>query len=121
MANSRDAGAFHEYATVDTAPAAGTGGYFTNEVNPRQQKMKRLFFSIRDTVDDSSASVVTVKLQFRCNNDAGWTDFVALDGSAFAIGNRVQIDDFGPGVHWRAGVLDNTDYTSGSVTFGFDW
>jgi len=121
MANSRNSGVSHEYATVDTAPAAGSAGYFTNAVCAKQKKIKRMFFSIRETTDDSSPSVVTVKLQFKCNDDSGWTDYVSLGSETLAIGNRLEINDLGTGTYWRAGVADDLSYTSGSITFGFDW
>jgi hypothetical protein len=120
MANSKlSVPTYCEYATVNTAPTPA--GYFTNSVYPRRDKITKLFFSIRETDQDSSPSVVTVKLQFQCAHDVDWTDYLPLDGSSFAIGNRVQVDDFGNGVAWRAGVVDSSAYTSGSVTFGFDW
>ena len=127
MANARSSGYNKEYATVDTNP--GSAGYFTNEVDVRllkkNNKVSKLFFSIRETNADISAapsalSTVTVVLQFKCDGDAAWTDYVDLAGSSFAIGNRVVIEDQGAGVSWRAGVRDD-EYTSGSVTFGFDW
>lgn len=125
MANSRSSGNNYEYATVDTLP--GAAGYFTNNVDPRKLKDKgaKVFFSIRQTDADVSAapsalSTITVALQYRCLGDDAWTDYVPLDGSDFAIGNRVEIDDTGHGVYWRAGVRSD-EYTSGSVTFGFDW
>jgi len=126
MANSRDSGIFHEYATVDEAPIGL--GYFTNPVNPREHKQirkeGRLYFSIREEDADSSAqsdtSDITVTLQFRCPGDAGWQDYRPLDGSEIATGNRLMIEDSGVDVHWRAGVLDG-DHQGGSVTFGFDW
>ena len=125
MANSRNSGTNYEYATVDTRPTSA--GYFTISVNLRE-KLKRgatkLFFSIREATADVSAnasalSTVTVGLQYRCPGDAGWTDYVDLAGSTLAIGNRVELSDMGL-VDWRAGVVDD-NYTSGSVTFGFDW
>jgi len=126
MANSRTSGAFKEYATVDTAPIGL--GYFTNPVDLRVlrkvKKENRVYFSIREEEADSSAasdtSAITVVLQFQCEGDAGWQDYVPLDGSALATGNRVTIEDSGAAVLWRAGVKDG-DYTNGSITFGFDW
>jgi len=121
MANSKVSGAFHEYAVVNTAPAPDSGGYYTNVISPRKSKIRKLYFSIRETVDDSSVSVIVVALQFRCIKDSRWTDYVPLDGSSFAIGNRVVLEDMGEGIQWRAGVVDDSDFTSGSLTFGFDW
>ncbi len=127
MANSKNSGTNFEYATVDTLP--GASGYFTNSLCPRDKyktsKVTRIFFSIRETDADVSAapsalSDVTVVLQYRCLGDAGWTDYVPLDASEFVIGNRVILEDIGNGVDWRAGVTSD-GYTSGSVTFGFDW
>jgi len=125
MANSQSSGNNYEYATVDTLP--GSTGYFTKEIDARHiQKLGgRIFFSIREAALEqseapSAASTITVALQFKCPGDADWTDFDSLDGSTFAIGNRVEIDDNGMGVVWRAGVRSD-EYTSGSVRFGFDW
>jgi hypothetical protein len=125
MANSQNSGTNYEYATVDTRPTSA--GYFTKKVNLRS-KLKggatKLFFSIREATADVSAnasalSTITVGLQFKCPGDLGWTDYVDLAGSSLAIGNRVELSDMGL-VDWRAGVVDD-NYTSGSVTFGFDW
>lgn len=126
MANRRSQGEFKEYATVDTVP---TGlGYFTEALDLRSlrkvKKELRVYFSIREWEADSSAasdtSEMTVTLQFKCEGDAGWQDYVSLDGSTLAVGNRVEIRDSGAAVLWRAGVKWY-EYTSGSVTFGFDW
>lgn len=127
MANARSSGTNYEYATVDTRPTSA--GDFTNAICPRDKlktdKVRQIFFSIRETNADISAapsalSTITVVLQYRCQGDAAWTDYVDLAGSTFAIGNRVVLEDSGNGVDWRAGVRDD-EYTSGSVTFGFDW
>jgi hypothetical protein len=118
MANSLDSGTNHEFAKVDATPA--TGGYFTNHVDIRDKEKKgisKVFFSIREA---STASVIAVILQFMCPGDSGWTTYVPLDGSTFAIGNRVSLEDFGVDIQWRAGVLV-AGYTSGAVNFGFDW
>lgn len=126
MANSRNSSTNREYATVDTNP--GATGYFTNSVCPRSKVkdgIDKVFFSIRETDADISAapsalSSIIVTLQYKCPEDDRWTDYVSLDGSTFTIGNRVLIEDYGVGVLWRAGVVDD-GFTSGSVTFGFDW
>lgn len=126
MANAKISGDNCEYAIVDTQP--GASGYFTNEVQPRKDgKLKglggKIFFSIRESnLDDSSdapASVITVTLQFKCNRDLEWQDYVS--DLTIGIGARVAIEDCGTGVVWRAGVKEASDYTSGSLTFGFDW
>jgi hypothetical protein len=126
MSNSRSSGTNHEYATVDSNP--GYLGYFTKPFCPRD-KVKtgsnKVFFSVRDATGDISAapsalSDVTVGLQFKCPGDLDWTDYVPLDGSELAIGNRVALEDMGAGVIWRAGVVDD-GYGGGSVVFGFDW
>ena len=123
MANRRVSGANKEYAIVDTLPTSA--GYFTNHICPRDKKGEKVFFSIRETNADISAnpsalSSITVILQFLCPGDSAWTDFINLDGSAFVIGNRVELQDIGAGVLWRAGVRDD-EYINGAVTFGFDW
>ena len=128
MANSRSSGSYHEYATVDTAPSGLELGYWTNAVSLREKakthKIDKMFFSIREQEADSSeasdTSVATVVLQFRCSDDAGWQDFNYNDDTALKAGDRVIIEDMGAGVSWRAGIKDG-GYTSGSMTFGFDW
>jgi len=128
MANSRSSGEFKEYATIDTLPDSVDTGYFTNPVSIRvlqtKFKIQKIFFSIRELEADpseaSAASVVTVTLQYRCDGDADWTDYVILGGTALAIGNRFAIEDTGAGVYWRAGVKPD-DFTSGQIIFGFDW
>lgn len=121
MANSNKSGDYYEYATVDTAP--GASGFWTNAVKMRKKGLgdkDKMVFSIRSTdVDASATDTVTVTLQFKCIGDQDWTDYYN-DGNAFNIGERKLIEDFAGGVQWRAGVK-NGDYTSGSVTFGFDW
>ena len=123
MANSRKSDTNHEYAVVDTNTS---GGYFTNQVNPREKTKRgvgKIFFSIRETTAEASAgttSSVTVKPQYRCAGDAGWTDYIPLGAETFVVGTRLVLDDIGNGVEWRAGVEDG-GVTSGSVTFGFDW
>jgi hypothetical protein len=123
MANSRKSASNHEYAVVDTNTS---GGYFTNQANLREKTKRgisKLFFSIRETNAETSSgttSVVTVKLQFRCAGDAGWTDYISLGAESLVVGTRIALDDIGNGVEWRAGVEDG-GVSSGSVTFGFDW
>jgi hypothetical protein len=129
MANSRNSKEYCEYATVDTKPTSA--GYFTNPICPRtivsggKTIGGKIYFSIRETESDISAapsalSSVTVVLQYKNPDDEAWTDFVPLDGSSLAIGNRVLIEESANGVLWRAGVASD-GFTSGSVTFGFDW
>ena len=128
MANSRSSGSYHEYATVDTAPSGLELGYWTNAVSLREKakthKIDKMFFSIREQEADSSeasdTSVATVVLQVKCEDDDGWQDFNYNDETALKAGDRVIIEDMGAGVSWRAGIKDG-DYTSGSMTFGFDW
>jgi len=129
MANSRSSGQFKEYATVDTQPSGTELGYWTNEVCLRDKQKDgmakdKMYFSIREQEADSSeasdTSSMTVALQYKCDGDAGWQDYVSLDGSALAVGNRLIIEDIGAATRWRAGVKDGS-YTSGAVTFGFDW
>ncbi len=129
MANERSSGPNKEYATVDTQPSGSALGYWTNEVCLRDKvnngtSKGKMWFSIRENEADSSeasdTSTMTVTLQFKCDGDSGWQDFVPLDGSSIAVGNRLLIEDTGAAVRWRAGVKDG-DFTSGKLTFGFDW
>lgn len=125
MANSKISGTNKEYAIVDTAIDSSDEGYYTNIVSPRviakEQKVNKIYFSIRETGTDDSVDVadITVTLQFRCEGDGRWQDYYNA-GTAFVAGDRVIIEDIGAGVEWRAGVKWDA-YTSGSVTFGFDW
>lgn len=121
MANAKVNGDSYRYAKVDTAPAQGSGGYYTDEVAPRSEKIGRFYFSIRETTDDSSPSTIVVKLQFKCPGDTGWSDYLKNGTDNWPIGTRIMVNDNAAGVLWRAGVVDNSDFTSGSVTFGFDW
>lgn len=129
MANSKSSGTYKEYATVDTAPSGAELGYWTNEVCLRDKVNEgsakdKMYFSIRENDSDSSGfsetSSMTVVLQFKCAGDAGWQNYLDLAGSEIAVGNRLVIEDTGAAVRWRAGVEDG-GYTSGSLTFGFDW
>ena len=105
--NSQSSAGRYEYATVDTDPAAA--GYWTNEINPRGKSQNQVYFSLR------GSGSMTVTLQFICTGDASWTDY-----DTYTAVTRLKIEGAAAGVRWRAGVKD-TDYTSGSLTFGFDW
>jgi len=128
MANSKSSTVFHEYATVDTSP--GEAGYGTNEVSLRELRTKkkriqdRVYFSVRETEADSSeasdTSSVNVRLQFKCKDDVGWQDYKFLNGATITAGCRFAITDMAAEIHWRGWVNDD-DYVSGSVVFGFDW
>ena len=128
MANSRSSGTYKEYATVNTAPHTTDLGYWTNEVCLRDKvkegvAKEKMWFSIRENEVDSSDAAgfaVTISLQYKCEDDLGWQDFVDLAGSELAIGNRLIIEDTGAAVRWRAGVKDG-NYSGGNITFGFDW
>jgi len=125
MANSRNDSSYQKYATVDTLPESTGEGYYTNEINLRELqkdfKVQKAFFSIREYGDDDSMDVsdIVVTLQFKCADDERWQDY-RNEGTAFATGDRVAIEDTGKAIRWRAGVKED-DYTSGAVTFGFDW
>lgn len=128
MANSRSSGEHKEYATIDTQPSGTALGYWTNELDMRVLKNKwkvdKVYFSIREYEPDSSGasdtSSMTVTLQFMRDGDSGWQDYVDFAGNTLAVGNVLIIEDFAAKVKYRAGVKDG-DYTSGSITFGFDW
>ena len=111
MANTTTSGDYKEYATVDTTPA--TGGHWTNAINLRVKGIPSVNFSIRGT----GTAIVT--LQFKCDGDADWTDY-RNDGNAFATGDFKVLEGNSGNLMWRAGVKV-ANYTSGSVTFGFDW
>lgn len=103
---------YHTYATVDTDP--GAPGYYTGEVSIRRAKGNRkaesVYFSNRGT------GSMTVTLQYKCDGDAGWTDY-----STYTTVTRVVVEGGAVGELWRAGVVNSAAYTSGSMTFGFDW
>jgi hypothetical protein len=125
MANTKISGTYKEYATVDTAIDSTDEGFFTNAISPRilakANNVEKIWFSVRETgvTDSVDTAVATVTLQFRCGGDGRWQNYYN-GGTAFVAGDRVIIEDTGAGVEWRAGVI-YSDYTSGSVTFGFDW
>ena len=105
--NSQSSGSRYEYATVDSdAPAAG---YWTNEVNPKRKSQNQVYFSVR------GSGSMTVTLQFICPGDATWTDY-----ATYTAVTRLKVEGAAAGVRWRAGVKD-ADWSSGSLTFGFDW
>lgn len=111
MANANVSGTGKEYATVDTAPAAG--GFWTASIGMREKRIPQVFFTIRGTGD----AVVT--LQFKCDGDTDWTDF-NNDGVALVTGDNKVIEGSSANMLWRAGVKQGA-YTSGSITFGFNW
>jgi len=111
MANTKSSGLHHEFATVDTAP--GASGYFTNPVNIRQEKVQKIFFTMR------GAGTVTPIIQFKCIGDTTWTTYNYSE--TLVAGDRLVIEGVGTGTQWRAGVLNDAAYTSGNITFGFDW
>ena len=106
-ANSQSSGNRYEYATVDTDPAAA--GYWTETVNLRRVSSQQIYFSVRGT------GSMTVTLQFICPGDAAWSDY-----DTYTTVTRLKVQGAAAGVRWRAGVKD-ADYTSGELTFGFDW
>jgi len=111
---------------VDTKP--GLAGYGTQEISIRElrrtKKIDKVFFSIREYESDSSGasdtSDVTVNLQFKCPGDLGWQNYKLVNGLPLKAGHRIVILDTAAGVRWRGWVNDN-DFVSGKVTFGFDW
>lgn len=113
MSNTRDSTDYHEYATVDEGSSTALD-YFTNPVNMREKGLEKVFFSVRET-GASTAFTATITLQFRCKGDGEWNDYDTYTGVV-----RKLIEGGGAGVQWRAGIKDD-DYTSGEVTFGFDW
>ena len=128
MANSRDTGEFHEFITVDTAPDSTDVGYWGNAISIKEKRNKHkiigVYFSIREyELDPSYASGdsdITVKLQYKCEDDAGWTDYVSLDGSSLATGNRLFIEDISSRTMWHCGVIAD-DFQDGQIRCGFDW
>ena len=128
MANSRSSEEYHEFITVDTAPDSDDVGYWGNAISIKEirnkHKITGVYFSIREfELDPSYASGdsdITVKLQYKCEGDAGWTDYVSLDGSTLATGNRLFIEDIASRTMWRCGVIAD-DFQDGQIRAGFDW
>ena len=112
MANVRTSKNGIEQATIDTAP--GAGGYWTNPVSMRRGPkgdIYKMYFSVRESEESpSAASVVTPTLQFKGEDDDGWTDYNNND-VAFAIGDAFVVDANAIGLRWRAG----------SINIGFSW
>ena len=107
-ANRQHTSSRYEYAVVDVdAPSAG---YWTNAVNPKRESGSHVYFSIR------GPGTMTVTLQFmHTPMDTTWVDY-----ATYTAATRVKISESAAGVRWRAGVKD-ADWTSGYLTFGFDW
>ena len=119
MANSRDSAPYREYVTVNEEPAGD--GYFTNSVSVRNEDLKQIFFSVRET--GAAAGVMIVTLQFRCTGDDAWSDY-----DTYTEVCRKLIEGGAAGTQWRAGVKADAssgaatqNYTSGEFTFGLDW
>lgn len=108
MANDRRSEPYQEYATVDTAPEAG--GYFTNPVEVLKSSGKQVCFSIGD-----GPGAMNIVIQFKRPGDTNWTIYDTYTGS-----ERKVVEDKSRDLLWRAGV-EFGGYTSGSLTFGFDW
>jgi len=110
MANSKSNGPRKRYATVDTAP--GADGYGTDAISPNTESLDKLFFSFRGT------GSITVTLQFKCDGDTSWQDYA--DYSDFTDEPRKLIEGGAGKVKWRL-IVKSGAYSSGSLTFGFDW
>ena len=113
MGNSQDSAKNHEYATVDTAPAAA--GYWTNPINihSRSPHNNKVMFSVK--APGGTAGAMTITLQSRDRADASWTDY-----DTWTAVDRQIIDDSSLETMWRAGVKEG-GHTSGTLTFGFNW
>jgi len=110
MANAKQSDNYYEYVSVDTAPSSA--GYFTEEVNIREQRKGYVFFSIR------GASGSTVVVQYKCEGDSAWTTYKEYTSGDEE--NRFVIEGGGANVLWRAGIEEG-GYSSGTVNLGFDW
>jgi hypothetical protein len=108
--NSRNSQSNFEVATVDTAP--GTEGYWTRSTNASTAGTNG-----RDNITFfiSGTGSMTVTIQFNSPGSNVWTDY-----DTYTSTTRVRIEDGSKSVLWRAGVK-NGEYSSGSLTFGFDW
>jgi hypothetical protein len=110
MANATLRGKYYEKVIVDTAP--GASGYYTEEV-PESVAIggdKRLTFSI-------TAGVGDVTLQFQGGGESTWAD---EDGSPYTAVTSKVIDAWTHDRLWRA-ICKQGDYSSGDLTFGFEW
>jgi len=107
MANLKDTGRRYKDAIVDTAP--GADGFATNIVKGSTKGSGYLVFSVRGMGD------ATVTLQFKGLGDSSWTDL-----KTYITNDRELLEGSGNGVEWRA-IIKDTNYTSGTIKFGFDW
>lgn len=103
MANIKISRNRSKHAYVDSAP--GTGGFATDEVGVKG----KIFFSVR------GEGSMTVTLQFKVPGDDFWSDY-----GTYTSVSRDVIETATEHEKWRAIVKDG-DYTSGNLTFGFDW
>lgn len=111
MANAVLEGKYYKKVIVDTAP--GASGYYTAEVPEsvvRGFDTHRLQFSVTEGVGD-------VTLQFKGAGESNWAD---EEGSPYTLGTAKTIDATSHGRVWRA-ICKETKYTSGDLTFGFEW
>lgn len=112
MADKQLSGRHYEYVKITTVP--GADGDWCEPVTVKKSKdVEALFFSRR------GGGTATVSIQFKTpESGAAWTDY--LTDEDLSDGVRLRLDELGTGVQWRAGVK-NGNFTSGTITVGFDW
>jgi len=112
MANTQESTDFMKYAKVDTSP--GASGYFTPTLGPRNIKGSK---GGKFWFDVSGSGTMTVVLQRKPPaTGATWETY-----ETFTSNDRKEMSIGAAGVQWRAGVLNDAAYTSGTKYFGFDW
>lgn len=111
MANAVLEGDRYKKAIVDTAP--GASGYSTAEVPESVARMfdtHRVSFSVSEGVGD-------VTLQFKGAGESNWGDEA---GSPYTAGDVKVLNGTSHSRVWRATCKQGA-YTSGNLTFGFEW
>jgi len=106
MANRKSNDKNYKSVIINTAP--GASGYYTDTVSSRDNRLGKMFMSIRGTFS------ATVTLQFKPVGDTSWTDY-----DTFTETTRQVIEDY-TDCQWRVGVASG-DYTSGTVKAGIDY
>lgn len=105
-ANGKNDGVKYRNVIVDTAPAAG--GYWSDPVDAKTNRIGVMHFCIRGTWAG------TVTLQFKRPEDTTWVDY-----EEYTENTREIIEDTSD-TEWRIGVA-NLGYTSGTITAGIDF
>jgi len=96
-----------EEVSVDTDP--GADGYGCNAVSFNGATPKVFYIA-------SIGAGATVTLQWKRSTASTWTDY-----ADYTTVTRQVIQEYAPGIQWRATVKDNNQGSSGSSVFGICW